>query len=303
MQPLVLVKPGQTLKVLCLGAHSDDIEIGVGGTILGWIASGAPLDVHWCVLSACGPRHAEAMAGADAVLEGAAARRIECAEFRDGLFSLPGRRDQDLDRGPEDARQSRCRVHPSRRRCAPGSPRGLPSDVECISRPRRPRVRDSQVGRRSRPAQFLYRDVSKSWSARSSCCRTCFGTQRSKDWFDAETFRGLARLRGMECRAPERYAEASCSARHVLPSSIVLPTRLSWLLFEVHAVIETRVDITTLSSTLDTGISRPRHRLVASISAIPNQLELSGVRARLTFPERHACSVVGLTLTPIGTRS
>ena len=35
-----------------------------------------------------------------------------------------------------------------------------------------------------------------------------FGTQRSKDWFDAETFRGLARLRGMETRAPERYAEA-----------------------------------------------------------------------------------------------
>ena len=35
-----------------------------------------------------------------------------------------------------------------------------------------------------------------------------FGTQRSKDWFDAEVFRGLARLRGMECRAPEGYAEA-----------------------------------------------------------------------------------------------
>ena len=35
-----------------------------------------------------------------------------------------------------------------------------------------------------------------------------FGSQRSKQWFDAETFRGLARLRGMECRAQERYAEA-----------------------------------------------------------------------------------------------
>ena len=35
-----------------------------------------------------------------------------------------------------------------------------------------------------------------------------FGTQRSKHWFDEEVFRGLARLRGMECRAPERYAEA-----------------------------------------------------------------------------------------------
>ena len=36
---------------------------------------------------------------------------------------------------------------------------------------------------------------------------THFGTQRSKDWFDAEMFSGLARLRGMECRAPEGYAE------------------------------------------------------------------------------------------------
>ena len=33
-------------------------------------------------------------------------------------------------------------------------------------------------------------------------------SQRSKQWFDSETFRGLARLRGMECRAPELYAEA-----------------------------------------------------------------------------------------------
>jgi len=35
-----------------------------------------------------------------------------------------------------------------------------------------------------------------------------FGTQRSKDWFDRETFFGLARLRCMECRAPEHFAEA-----------------------------------------------------------------------------------------------
>jgi hypothetical protein len=35
-----------------------------------------------------------------------------------------------------------------------------------------------------------------------------FGSQRSKQWFDAETFLGLARLRGVECRAPECYAEA-----------------------------------------------------------------------------------------------
>ena len=43
-----------------------------------------------------------------------------------------------------------------------------------------------------------------------------FGSQRSKQWFDAETFLGLARLRGMECRAPERYAEAFFARKIVL---------------------------------------------------------------------------------------
>jgi hypothetical protein len=43
-----------------------------------------------------------------------------------------------------------------------------------------------------------------------------FGSQRSKQWFDAETFFGLARLRGMECRAPERYAEAFFGRKLVL---------------------------------------------------------------------------------------
>jgi len=43
-----------------------------------------------------------------------------------------------------------------------------------------------------------------------------FGTQRSKDWFDPDTFRGLARLRGMECRAPERFAEAFTLSKGLL---------------------------------------------------------------------------------------
>ncbi len=54
MKALQLIRPGDRLSVLCLGAHSDDIEIGAGGTILGWIASGVDLDIHWCVLSAAG---------------------------------------------------------------------------------------------------------------------------------------------------------------------------------------------------------------------------------------------------------
>ena len=47
-------RAGESLSVLCLGAHSDDIEIGVGGTLLEWIAAGVQLTVRWCVLSAGG---------------------------------------------------------------------------------------------------------------------------------------------------------------------------------------------------------------------------------------------------------
>ena len=62
MRALPLARPGETLSVLCLGAHSDDIEIGAGGTILGWLAAGVRLQAHWCVLSASGPRVDEATA-------------------------------------------------------------------------------------------------------------------------------------------------------------------------------------------------------------------------------------------------
>jgi LmbE family N-acetylglucosaminyl deacetylase len=66
------VEPGDTVSLLCLGAHSDDIEIGAGGTILSWLAMGVKLHVHWCVLSASGVRNAEARASAEAFLVGAA---------------------------------------------------------------------------------------------------------------------------------------------------------------------------------------------------------------------------------------
>ena len=52
MKGLRLAEPGQSISVLCLGAHSDDIEIGAGATILQWKMAGVVLDVHWCVLSA-----------------------------------------------------------------------------------------------------------------------------------------------------------------------------------------------------------------------------------------------------------
>jgi len=204
----MIAKPGQTLKVLCLGAHSDDIEIGVGGTLLGWIAAGAQLDVHWCVLSARGARHAEAMAGANAVLVGASARRVECADFRDGYFPYQG---ADIKAWIEDLKT---RVEPD----VVFTHRGddAHQDHREVSQLTWNAFRDHLVleyeipkwdGDLGKPN--FYVAMSEDVMARKiALLQTCFGTQRSKDWFDAETFRGLARLRGMECRAPDRFAEA-----------------------------------------------------------------------------------------------
>ena len=90
MNALQLARPGERLSVLCLGAHSDDIEIGAGATILGWIDAGVRVDIHWCVLSAAGERAAEAEASARAFTAGAERVKIELLTFRDGFFPYDG---------------------------------------------------------------------------------------------------------------------------------------------------------------------------------------------------------------------
>ncbi|MEQ1493580.1 MAG: PIG-L family deacetylase, partial [Terricaulis sp.] len=86
MLALDLARPGKALRVLALGAHSDDIEIGAGGAILSWIASGAEVSIDWCALSAPGERADEARASAMEFLAGAKHAEIHLAQFRDGYF-------------------------------------------------------------------------------------------------------------------------------------------------------------------------------------------------------------------------
>jgi LmbE family N-acetylglucosaminyl deacetylase len=208
MRALQLARPGGRLSVLCLGAHSDDIEIGAGGTILGWIAAGVQVEVHWCVLSAPGARTAEASGSAGDFLAGAAGRRVEFAQFKDSFFpyqgaaikewmaDLRGRADPDV-----IFTHSRGDAHQDHRELC-----GLTSNA----------FRDHLIleyevpkwdGDLDRPN--LYMPLTAAVLERKvELLLAHFGSQRSKEWFDAETFRGLARLRGMECRAPERYAEA-----------------------------------------------------------------------------------------------
>jgi LmbE family N-acetylglucosaminyl deacetylase len=208
MKGLQLTRPGERLSVLCLGAHSDDIEIGAGATILNWIASGVRLDIHWCVLSAAGERAAEAEASAAAFMEGAEHQRTELAAFRDGFFPYQG---QDLKAWIEGLKS---RVQPDvvlthRRDDAHQDHREVCQLTwntfrnHLILEYEIPKW-DGDLGQ----PNFYVPVESQVLERKVQLLLTHFGTQRSKDWFDAETFRGLARLRGVECRAPAGYAEA-----------------------------------------------------------------------------------------------
>jgi LmbE family N-acetylglucosaminyl deacetylase len=208
MMPLRFAGPNEKLAVLCLGAHSDDIEIGLGGTLLGLIARGVNLNVHWCVLSGVGERCDEAKASAQDFLTGARTAQIEVAHFRTSFFpeqsetikswfeALKMRSGPDLifTHRRDDAHQDHREIN----RLTWNTFRD-----HCILEYEIPKW-DGDLGQPN-----LYVQITPETLRRKiDLLMAHFGTQRSKHWFDEETFRGLARLRGIECGAPERYAEA-----------------------------------------------------------------------------------------------
>jgi len=81
---------GSAYRVLCLGAHSDDIEIGCGGTILTLLAHHENVAVRWIVFSASQERAREARTSANAFLKHAHESEVAVRDFRDGFFPFLG---------------------------------------------------------------------------------------------------------------------------------------------------------------------------------------------------------------------
>lgn len=213
-------RTGTALKILCIGAHADDIEIGCGGLILSLIQQyrGA-VDVGWVVFSATGPRAREARQSAALFLREARRARVVLKKHRDGFF-------------PSEGAQIKQAFETLKRRFQP--------DV-VLTHFRDDRHQDHRVlsdltwntfrdhlileyeipkydGDLGQPNCFMPLDP--------SACRLkvkhlieIFKTQQDKDWFTTETFMGLMRLRGMECRAPGGYAEAFHVRKAVLALS------------------------------------------------------------------------------------
>lgn len=208
MNGFALARPGESLSILCLGAHSDDIEIGLGATLLGLASSGTRLNVAWCVASAAGPRAAEAHNSASEFLDGVEHSRIELGSFDDTYFPAQSRQIK------EWLIEIRGRFTPDivfthRKDDAHQDHREMSALTWNVFRDHLileyeiPKW-DGDLGQPN-----VYVPVTRSAMERKiGLLNNHFGTQRAKDWFDEETFLGLARLRGMECRASENYAEA-----------------------------------------------------------------------------------------------
>lgn len=201
-------RAGAALRLLCLGAHSDDIEIGCGGTILRWLQEHADVEVHWVVLSAVGPRAVEAEQSANRFLAGAKKKTIVLKAFRDGYFPYAG---ADIKLFFEELKSayapdlilthSRHDLHQDHK---------LVSDLTWNTF-RNHLILEYEIvkydGDLGAPGFFvpLSRAICQH---KVSILLDCFKSQQSKAWFSDDAFLSILRLRGLECHAPENYAEA-----------------------------------------------------------------------------------------------
>ena len=213
---LELERTGEALRVLAIGAHADDIEIGCGGLILTLIARARPVFVDWCVLSATTVRAAEARASAAAFLDGAAGTEITVEGFTDGFFPYEGAA---LKRWFESLKS-----RPSPDLVLTHTRRDRHQDHREVANLTWNTFRDHLILEYEIPkyegdleTPNLYVPLAENAVARKAeLLLECFASQRQKPWFDAESFRSLCRLRGIECASPTRYAEAFHAPKMVL---------------------------------------------------------------------------------------
>lgn len=204
------------LRLLCIGAHSDDLEIGCGATVMTWLAGRRATQVTWVVLSAEGPRAAEARRSARALLARAAAQKVVVAAFRDGY--LPGQYGDVKDLFEELKREVDPDVILTHWLQDRHQDHRLAAELTWNTW-RNQLVLEYEIpkyeGDLAPPNAYV--PVSGSVARRKvSHLQRYFTSQRKKNWFVAENFLGLMRLRGMESRSPSGLAEAFHARKLVL---------------------------------------------------------------------------------------
>jgi LmbE family N-acetylglucosaminyl deacetylase len=196
------------LKLLCLGAHADDIEIGGGGTILRLVSEVPSLVVRWIVFSGAGPRDAEARNSAAAFLANVSEKQIQVLKFRDGYFPYQG---ADIKDCFEDIKRE---FNPSL--ILTHWQGDAHQDHRLIAELTHNTFRDHLVleyeipkydGDVGNPTFFVPLSAAQLRRKVETIGRY-FASQYGRSWFSDDTFFATARLRGIGCNAPEGVAEA-----------------------------------------------------------------------------------------------
>jgi LmbE family N-acetylglucosaminyl deacetylase len=217
MLGLLLDRPASApLRVLAIGAHPDDIEIGCGGTIMRLVEHGAVAEAWVVVLSGEGERADEAEVSATALLGNAAESQVIVRDFADGFFPYDG---GEIKRFFEElkAELSPDLIFTHQRR-------DLHQDHRLSCELTWNTFRDHMIleyevpkydGDMGRPNLFV--PLGDELRRRKiTHLMTYFPSQRAKRWFQEDLFSGLLRLRGMECNSPTSFAEAFYCRKAVL---------------------------------------------------------------------------------------
>ncbi len=208
MRLLPAAPVGRPLQLLCIGAHSDDIEIGCGGTLLRLAEEFPGLDMTWVVLSAAGEREAEAHDSARALFASSATLRFVCGGFLDGYLPAEFGRAKEffasLSRSvtPDIVFTHRLEDRHQDHRVA-GELTWQAFRDHWVLEYEIPKY-EGDLG----SPNFYVSLTAGQRDRKLDHLRTHFATQRSKTWFRDETFDAVMRLRAIECRAPEGFAEA-----------------------------------------------------------------------------------------------
>jgi LmbE family N-acetylglucosaminyl deacetylase len=200
--------PESPLRVLCLGAHADDIEIGCGATVLRLAETVPQAEFTWIVFSGDPVRAEEARGSAARYLQCAGRATVVVKQFRDGFFPYVGASIKDyFEELQREVTPDLIFTHFRGDRH---------QDHRLVSELTWNTFRDHLIleyevpkydGDLGSPNCYVPLD-GRRCSEKIRHVLAAFASQRDRRWFTEETFRGLMRLRGIECAAPGGYAEA-----------------------------------------------------------------------------------------------
>lgn len=199
---------GRPPRLLFIGAHSDDIEIGCGGTVIELLDKWPEAQVDWVVLSGGPAREREARAAASRLLPASSRHRLRIADFRGSYFPSEVaaikdhferlKREVDPDMIFTHAREE---LHQDHR--VTGELTWNTWRNHLILEYEIPKF-DGGLGS---PSVFMPLSTA-TVEKKVGMLMEAFPSQHGKPWFTRSTFEALMRLRGVECNASSGFAEA-----------------------------------------------------------------------------------------------